>query len=71
MPKLRITHYLNDHGVLSPAAYKQSKGLKYNAPNSEGNPMWSTITISIRFKFADELRRIAEYIEVNAQSQAG
>ena len=27
--------------------------------------------ISIRFKFADELRRIAEYIEVNAQSQAG
>lgn len=50
MPKLRITHYLNDHGVLSPAAYKQSKGLKYQTPNSEGNPMWSTITIDMILK---------------------
>ncbi len=43
--KRGITLHLNDHGVPCPTAYKQSQGLKYNAPNSQGNPMWSTITI--------------------------
>jgi len=50
MPKLQITHYLNDHGVLSPATYKQSKGLKYCTPNSAGSPMWSTITLDMILK---------------------
>ncbi|WP_396327198.1 DUF4368 domain-containing protein [Hydrogenoanaerobacterium sp.] len=27
--------------------------------------------ISVKFKFADELRRIAEYVEINKQSAAG
>ena len=41
-----ILHQAEQHGVLCPTAYKQSKGLKYNAPNSAANPMWSTITIT-------------------------
>ena len=45
MNKRGITYYLNDHGTLCPTAYKQQQGLKYNAPNAQGNPMWSTITI--------------------------
>ena len=45
MNKRGITYYLNDHGVLCPTAYKKQQGLKYNAPNAQSNPMWSTITI--------------------------
>ena len=48
--KRGITLYLNDHGVPCPTAYKQSQGLKYNAPNAQGNPMWSTITIDTILK---------------------
>lgn len=45
MNKLQITRHLNDHGVLCPTAYKRSKGIKYNAPNAQSNPMWSAVTI--------------------------
>lgn len=48
--KLQITHHLNDHGVLCPTSYKRSKGIKYNAPNAQKNPMWSTITIDTILK---------------------
>ncbi|MEY8367052.1 recombinase family protein [Anaerovoracaceae bacterium 41-7] len=50
MNKRGITYYLNDHGTLCPTAYKQQQGLKYNAPNAQGNPMWSTITIDTILK---------------------
>lgn len=50
MNKRGITLYLNDHGTLCPTAYKQQQGLKYNAPNAQGNPMWSTITIDTILK---------------------
>ena len=50
MNKRGITYYLNDHGVPCPTAYKKQQGLKYNAPNSQGNPMWSTITIDTILK---------------------
>lgn len=50
MNKLQITHHLNGHGVLCPTAYKRSKGIKYNAPNAQKNPMWSTITIDTILK---------------------
>lgn len=50
MNKLQITHHMNDHGVLCPTAYKRSKGIKYNAPNAQKNPMWSTITIDTILK---------------------
>lgn len=50
MNKRGITYYLNDHGVLCPTAYKKQQGLKYNAPNAQGNPMWSTITIDTILK---------------------
>lgn len=35
---------------LCPKAYKKQQGLKYNAPNAQGNPMWSTITIDTILK---------------------
>ncbi|WP_237712697.1 DUF4368 domain-containing protein [Paenibacillus elgii] len=50
MNKLQIARHLNDHGVLCPTAYKRSKGIKYNAPNVQSNPMWSTITIDTILK---------------------
>ena len=50
MNKRGITYYLNDHGVLCPTAYKKQQGLKYNAPNAQSNPMWSTITIDTILK---------------------
>ena len=50
MNKRGITYYLNDHGTLCPTAYKQQQGLKYNAPNAQDNPMWSTITIDTILK---------------------
>ena len=50
MNKRGSTYYLNDHGTLCPTAYKQQQGLKYNAPNAQGNPMWSTITIDTILK---------------------
>ena len=50
MNKRGITYYLNDHGVLCPTAYKKQQGMKYNAPNAQGNPMWSTITIDTILK---------------------
>ena len=50
MNKRGITYYLNDHGTLCPTASKQQQGLKYNAPNAQGNPMWSTITIDTILK---------------------
>ena len=40
--KNAITHYLNDHGVISPADYKKSKGLNYkNAFITEAKPLWT------------------------------
>lgn len=53
MNKRGITYYLNDHGVLCPTAYKKQQGLKYNAPNAQSNPMWSTITIWFKRLRAD------------------
>ena len=50
MNKRGITYYLNDHGILCPTAYKKQQGLKYNAPNAQSNPMWSTITIDTILK---------------------
>ena len=50
MNKRGITYYLNDHGVPCPTVYKKQQGLKYNAPNAQSNPMWSTITIDTILK---------------------
>ena len=55
MNKRGITYYLNDHGTLCPTAYKQQQGLKYNAPNAQGNPMWSTMW-GIWYKAASALK---------------
>lgn len=42
-----IAKHLNELGIPNPAAYKRSKGLKYNNPQSEKNDgLWSSSTIT-------------------------
>lgn len=46
MGKNAIVRRLNDSGILCPAAYKKSKGMKYKNPNSEGgNPLWCAVSV--------------------------
>ena len=48
MSKNAIVHYLNDHGVLCPAAYKRERlGLKYQNPSlAPGKrPLWCAMTV--------------------------
>ena len=46
MSKNAIVRKLNDSGILCPAAYKKSKGMKYKNPNAEdGNPLWCAVSI--------------------------
>ena len=49
MSKNAIVHYLNEHGVLSPAAYKRERlGLKYQNPSIDPakRPLWGAVTIT-------------------------
>lgn len=49
MSKNAIVHYLNEHGVLSPAAYKRERlGLKYQNPSLDPakRPLWCAVTIT-------------------------
>lgn len=49
MSKNAIVHFLNDHGILCPAAYKREVlGLKYQNPNLDPtkSPLWTAITIT-------------------------
>ena len=49
MSKNAIVHYLNEHGVLSPAAYKRERlGLKYQNPSIDPakRPLWCAVTIT-------------------------
>lgn len=49
MSKNAIVHHLNEHGVLSPAAYKRERlGLKYQNPSidPEKRPLWGAVTIT-------------------------
>ena len=53
MSKNAIVHYLNEHGVLSPAAYKRERlGLKYQNPSIDPakRPLWGTVTITTILK---------------------
>jgi DNA invertase Pin-like site-specific DNA recombinase len=46
MSKNAIVRKLNESGVLSPAAYKKSKGMKYQNPSvGAGNPLWCAMTV--------------------------
>lgn len=46
MSKNAIVRKLNSSGILCPAAYKQSKGMKYKNPNAEfGNPLWCAVSV--------------------------
>lgn len=46
MSKNAIVHRLNESGILCPAAYKKSKGMKYKNPSSEGgNPLWCAVSV--------------------------
>lgn len=46
MSKNAIVRKLNDSGILCPAAYKQSKGMKYKNPNAAGgNPLWCAVSV--------------------------
>ena len=46
MSKNAIVRKLNDSGVLCPAAYKNSKGMKYKNPNAlSGHPLWCAVSI--------------------------
>ncbi len=46
MSKNAIVRKLNDSGILCPAAYKKSKGMKYKNPNAEsGNPLWCAMSV--------------------------
>jgi DNA invertase Pin-like site-specific DNA recombinase len=44
--KVQIARHLNEHGVLSPAAYKKSKGAKYTPPNATDLLLWSAMSIN-------------------------
>ena len=47
MSKNAIVRKLNDSGILCPAAYKKSKGMKYKNPNAVGgNPLWCAMSVS-------------------------
>lgn len=47
MSKSAIVRRLNDNGILSPSAYKQSKGMKYENPHAAaGNALWCAVSIS-------------------------
>lgn len=47
MSKNAIVRKLNGSGILCPAAYKKSKGLKYKNPNViDGNPLWCAMSIT-------------------------
>lgn len=47
MSKNAIVRKLNDSGILCPSAYKKSKGMKYQNPNSiGGNPLWCAMSVS-------------------------
>lgn len=53
MSKNAIVHYLNDHGVLCPAAYKRERlGLKYKNPGIDPTrrPLWCAGTLSVILK---------------------
>lgn len=53
MSKNAIVHYLNEHGVLSPAAYKRERlGLKYQNPSIDPakRPLWGAVTITTILK---------------------
>ncbi len=46
MSKNAIVRKLNDSGILCPAAYKKSKGMKYKNPNAVGgNPLWCAVSV--------------------------
>jgi DNA invertase Pin-like site-specific DNA recombinase len=46
MSKNAIVRNLNNQGVLCPSEYKKSKGLNYQNPHSDENPLWSAKTVS-------------------------
>lgn len=47
MSKNAIVRKLNESGILCPAAYKKSKGMKYKNPNAEGgNPLWCAMSVT-------------------------
>lgn len=47
MSKNAIVHKLNNSGVLCPAAYKKSKGMKYQNPKTTNStPLWAAISIT-------------------------
>ena len=53
MSENAIVHYLNEHGVLSPAAYKRERlGLKYQNPSIDPakRPLWGPVTITTILK---------------------
>ncbi len=53
MSKNAIVHYLNEHGVLSPAVYKRERlGLKYQNPSIDPakRPLWGAVTITTILK---------------------
>ncbi|MDF2879433.1 MAG: recombinase, partial [Clostridia bacterium] len=51
MSKNAIVRKLNDSGILCPAAYKKSKGMKYKNPNAEGgSPLWCAMTVTTILK---------------------
>lgn len=53
MSKNAIVHYLNEYGVLSPAAYKRERlGLKYQNPSIDPakRPLWGAVTITTILK---------------------
>ncbi|MBS5403156.1 MAG: recombinase family protein [Enterocloster sp.] len=53
MSKNAIVHYLNEHGVLPPAAYKRERlGLKYQNPSIDPakRPLWGAVTITTILK---------------------
>lgn len=51
MSKNAIVRKLNDSGILCPAAYKKSKGMKYKNPKTEGgNPLWCAVSVNYILK---------------------
>ena len=53
MSKNAIVHYLNEHGILSPAAYKRERlGLKYQNPSVDPakRPLWCAVTLTTILK---------------------
>jgi len=46
MSKSAIAIYLNDHGVLTPSAYKKSKGMVYKTQLASEKPLWRTKNIN-------------------------